>query len=145
MKKDADVPNILKMDGIASVMTEFDMLTVTSIPNILKAHIHHYSWAQTIINSDSNSATLICQPKGAGNRMHHHPDWNEWWYILEGSWMVKFGDGDGEKRQVFAGDIVFIEKGRSHMITALTYKAIRLAVSRYDVDHVYRDDDYDSI
>lgn len=36
------------------------------------------------------------------------------------------------------GDIVFIEKGRLHKITAIGDKpAIRLAVSREDVVHIY--------
>ena len=38
------------------------------------------------------------------------------------------------------GDIVLIEKGKRHKITAVgTKPAIRLAVSRADVDHVYEE------
>ena len=77
---------------------------------------------------------------GEGNRLHYHPTWDEWWYILEGKWewMV-----DGESKKVKQGDVVFIERNRKHKITALGNKmAIRLAVSREDVDHVYEHEAY---
>ena len=67
--------------------------------------------------------------------MHYHHDWDEWWYILEGSWEWLI---EGEKKTINAGEFVFIERNRKHKITAIGNKmAIRLAVSRYDVDHVY--------
>jgi len=72
--------------------------------------------------------------------MHHHPDWDEWWYIVEGCWEWNI---DGLKKSIYQGEIVFIERNRKHQITAVGDKvAIRLAVSRYDVDHVYEEDDY---
>ena len=45
--------------------------------------------------------------------------------------------------KVKKGDVVLIQKGRKHKITAVGDSvAIRLAVSRYDVDHVYDEKDY---
>ena len=77
---------------------------------------------------------------GEGNRMHFHHDWDEWWYIVEGEWEWII---DGEKKYISAGDIVFIKRKRKHKITAKGNKmAIRLAVSRYDVDHVYTKENY---
>ena len=72
---------------------------------------------------------------GEGNRRHHHPDWNEWWFIVEGQWEWEV---DGVRKHIVKGDVVFIAKNRPHKITAVgDTAAIRLAVSRYDVDHVY--------
>ena len=72
-----------------------------------------------------------------GNRRHHHPDWNEWWYIVEGEWDWEI---EGDVKKVVQGDIVFMEKNRKHKITASgTTRAIRMAVSRADVAHVYED------
>ena len=79
--------------------------------------------------------TLICQMPGEGNRRHYHPDWNEWWYILEGEWEWEI---EGEIRKIYKGDVVFMKKNRIHKITAAGNKpAIRMAVSRSDVAHVY--------
>lgn len=140
MKSDADVPNILKGDGVSQSFYHLANQEVTAIP----ALIHHYgrtsSWSHTLVNTESNSATLICQLPGEGNRRHHHPDWNEWWFIIEGTWEW---DIEGVKKEIKQGDLVFIEKNRKHKITAKGETcAIRLAVSRYDVAHVYEEKDY---
>jgi quercetin dioxygenase-like cupin family protein len=140
MKADADVPRILKMDGIGSFCLDKANEEVVSIPDIIERYGRDISWSHTLINSQSNSATLICQLPGEGNRMHHHPDWDEWWYIVEGRWEWNI---EGAKKTICEGEIVFINRNRKHQITALGEKvAIRLAVSRYDVDHVYEEDDY---
>ena len=93
------------------------------------------SWSHRVINSENNSATLICQLPGEGNRRHYHNNWNEWWYIVDGSWEWMI---EGKVINVKKDDVVFIEKGKLHKITAIGNKpAIRLAVSREDVAHVY--------
>ena len=93
------------------------------------------AWSHTLVNSKSTCATLIAQMPGEGNRRHYHPDWNEWWYIVQGSWIWEV---DGTTRSVHQGDVVFVKKNRVHMITATGDKmAIRRAVSRADVEHVY--------
>ena len=140
MKADADVSRILKMDGVGSSCLNQANEEIVSIPEIIERYGREKSWSHTVINSLSNSATLICQLPGEGNRMHHHPDWDEWWYIVEGLWDWNI---EGAKKSIRPGDIVFINRNRKHQITAVGEKvAIRLAVSRYDVDHVYEEDDY---
>jgi quercetin dioxygenase-like cupin family protein len=50
---------------------------------------------------------------------------------------------DGEPKSIQKGEVVFIERNRKHKITAKGNKmAIRLAVSRHDVDHVYLGENY---
>ena len=93
------------------------------------------AWYKTLVDSDSNSCTVVNQMPGEGNRRHYHAKWNEWWYILEGEWEWEI---DNKKRIVKKGDIVFMKKNRPHKITAKGEKiAIRMAVSRSDVEHVY--------
>ena len=72
--------------------------------------------------------------------MHYHHDWDEWWYIIHGEWEWTI---EGKKEIIRSGEVAFIERNKKHKITAVGNKmAIRLAVSRYDVDHVYTREDY---
>jgi quercetin dioxygenase-like cupin family protein len=131
---EAYVPSILSKDGVASNNLFSCNKEVVSLDHILGT-APEGSWSYRVVNTDSNSATIICQNPGEGNREHYHPDWNEWWFILEGEWEWEI---EGSKKIVKSGDFVFIEKGRRHKITAVgDERAIRLAVSREDVEHVY--------
>ena len=137
---DADVKRILSDDGVQRVNLSESNKERVNLDQIIEKNGRSNSWSYTVINSPSNSATLIAQLPGEGNRMHHHPDWDEWWYIIEGKWEWTIED---KKKLINKGDVVFIERNRKHKITAVGDEmAIRLAVSRYDVDHVYEDDDY---
>lgn len=130
-----DVPSILKKDGVKDNDLHNSNFPVVNIKDLIASKDKNLSWSHRVVNSDSNSATLISQRPGEGNRKHYHPDWNEWWYIIDGTWEW---DIEGEKIEVNKDDVVFIPKGRVHKITAIGDKpAIRLAVSREDVPHVY--------
>lgn len=133
--EEADVPSILKIDGINISDFEHENLPLTNIEEIIAGMDNSKSWCYRVVNSVSNSATVISQLPGEGNRRHYHPDWNEWWYILGGEWQWDIED---KQMIVKQGDIVFIEKNKWHKITAIGNKpAIRLAVSRADVIHTY--------
>jgi quercetin dioxygenase-like cupin family protein len=93
------------------------------------------SWSKRIVDTESNSMTIIAQLPGEGNRRHYHSSWNEWWYILDGQWEWEI---DGKIMEAKKGDLVLIKKNRIHKIVAKGEKmAIRMAVSRSDVDHIY--------
>lgn len=132
---EVDRESILKKDGVSkNVLNDYNK-EVTNISKIINHHGRNYAWSYTLVNSSSNCATLIAQMPGEGNRMHHHPTWDEWWYIIEGEWEWVI---EGKHKLIKAGDIVYMERNRKHKITAVGDKmAIRLAVSRADVDHVY--------
>ncbi len=130
-----DVPSILVKDGVPNNDLHDCNKDVVKINDILDSKKEFKSWSKRIINTDSNSATLIQQLPGEGNRRHYHPNWNEWWYIVDGQWEWEV---EGEIKVVNKGDIVLIEKNKRHKITAIGDKpAIRLAVSREDVPHIY--------
>lgn len=133
--KEVEVPEILKKDGIviSNFLQENQM--ITKIKEVIQNNDNKRSWCHRVVNTENNSATIICQMPGEGNRRHHHPDWNEWWYILDGEWEWEI---EGSTYKIKKDDIVFIEKNKKHKITAIgTRPAIRLAVSRQDVAHIY--------
>ena len=134
---EVDVPSILAKDGV-KVNDLFDVNNeVVALSDILESMPKDVSWSKRVIDTDSNSMTIICQMPGEGNRRHHHPDWNEWWYIVEGEWEWEI---EGEHKKIVKGDVVFMKKNRKHKITASgSRRAIRMAVSRADVAHVYED------
>ena len=135
IKTDNDVFNILKSDGIKNIDFDNENNLVTDIYKIVKNNKNSDSWSKRIINTESNSATLICQMPGEGNRKHHHSNWNEWWYIIKGEWEFEI---EGKKKIIKEGQLILIKKKLRHKITAIgSSPAIRLAVSRSDVDHIY--------
>ena len=137
---DANVARILEGDGVLTNSQDSFNLEKVSIGALIKKYGRSKAWSHTVINSPSNSATLIAQLPGEGNRMHYHHDWDEWWYIIEGTWEWLI---EGKVKRINAGEVIFIERNRKHQITACGNKmAIRLAVSRYDVDHVYTSSKY---
>lgn len=132
---ETDVPSILKKDGVVKNNFENENFPLVTLLNIIKQQDNTRSWSRRIINTENNSATLISQLPGEGNRLHYHPDWNEWWYIVEGEWDWEI---EGEIFRVRKGDVVFIGKNKLHRITAVGDKpAIRLAVSKDLVPHIY--------
>jgi CMP-N,N'-diacetyllegionaminic acid synthase len=132
---EADVPSILKIDGIEQSDFAHENLSLVHIPDLIANKNSELSWCHRLVNTESNSATLISQLPGQGNRKHYHPDWNEWWYIISGEWIWEI---EGKETVVKQGDFVFMPKNKVHRITATGINpAIRLAVSRADVAHVY--------
>ena len=127
--------DILRKDGVVNNEFNQENLSVSNIEDIISRNENNISWSHRLINTENNSATLISQIPGEGNRRHYHPNWNEWWYIIKGQWLWEI---EGEEFLINEGDIVFIEKNKKHKITAAgTEPAIRLAVSRADVPHIY--------
>lgn len=133
--EETEVPKIMKRDGISETNFEQENKPLVNFDEIIASKDNTKSWCQRIINTENNSATLICQLPGEGNRRHYHPNWNEWWYIVDGKWKWEI---EGKEYIVKKGDIVFIEKNKLHCITAIGDRpAIRLAVSRDLVPHIY--------
>ena len=132
---ETDVQSILKRDGVKENDFKNENLPLVTLCDIIKQEDNTRSWSRRIVNTENNSATLISQLPGEGNRLHYHPNWNEWWYIVDGQWDWEIG---GETFTVKKGDVVFIQKNKLHRITATGDRpAIRLAVSKDLVPHVY--------
>ena len=132
---DADRLRVLLEDGVTNNnMFNFNK-EVVSAREIIENNPTDVCWSHTLINSPSTCATLIAQMPGEGNRLHYHSEWDEWWLIMKGEWQWHV---EGRDLTVKEGDVVFIERFKKHKITAIgNQQAIRLAVSREDVDHIY--------
>ena len=132
---DANRKRVLHEDGVFNNnMNNFNK-EIVDMEKIIKNNSEEACWSHTLINSKSTCVTLIAQMPGEGNRLHYHSDWDEWWYIVKGSWNWFV---EGRNLHVKKGDIVFIERNKKHKITAIgPGQSIRLAVSREDVDHIY--------
>lgn len=131
-----NVEDILKKDGVLDCNFSHENRPIINLEKVILSKDSGKSWSDRLINTENNSATLISQLPGEGNRLHYHPDWNEWWYIVDGTWEWLV---EGESFVVSKGDLVFIQKGKWHKITALGDKpAIRLAVSKDQVAHIYK-------
>jgi mannose-6-phosphate isomerase-like protein (cupin superfamily) len=130
-----DVPSILAKDGVVNNNLHDCNREICNVNHIRASNDSSKSWSHRVVNTENNSATIIHQQPGEGNRLHYHPDWNEWWYIIDGEWEWEI---DGKVKKIKKDDVVFIEKGIPHKIKAVgNIPAIRLAVSREDVVHVY--------
>jgi CMP-N-acetylneuraminic acid synthetase/mannose-6-phosphate isomerase-like protein (cupin superfamily) len=139
LRYERDVMEILIKDGVVSNNLEEANKLITNIKDIINSQDNTKSWSKRLVNTESNSATLILQQPGEGNRLHHHKDWNEWWYIVDGEWAFEI---EGKTTTVKAGDLVLIQKNKWHKITAIGNKpAIRLAVSKDKVAHIYKEDE----
>jgi CMP-N-acetylneuraminic acid synthetase/quercetin dioxygenase-like cupin family protein len=137
---EVDVPQILSNDGVKKSSYNLANQKIVNLQDILRKNSETSSWCHRVINSENNSATLIAQMPGEGNRRHYHPDWNEWWYIVKGEWDWEI---DGQVYTVRKDDFVFIPKGVNHKITgAGNGQSIRLAISRDDVVHTYPDGEF---
>tara|TARA_X000000950_G_C13888118_1_gene649722 strand:+ start:1098 stop:1514 length:417 start_codon:yes stop_codon:yes gene_type:complete len=130
-----DVLSILIKDGVKEIDFENENNLISDINKIIINNKNLKSWSKRLINTDSNSATLICQNPGEGNRRHYHSNWNEWWYIIKGEWLFEI---ENDIHKIKQGQLILIKKNLKHKITATGKEtAIRLAVSRSDVDHIY--------
>lgn len=137
-RSEFDVPSILRKDGVEQHDFSQENRPLVSLDEIIASKDSTKSWSHRIINTEYNSATLISQMPGEGNRLHYHDDWHEWWYIVKGQWEWEI---EGEKFLVKQGDVVSIEKNKWHKITAVgNSPAIRLAVSKDKVAHIYKGD-----
>ena len=81
---EVDVPSILQNVGVMLNDFKNENKIINNLDNLLNNTPQDSSWSKRLINTESNSMTLIGQPPGEGNRLHYHPNWNEWWYIVQG-------------------------------------------------------------
>lgn len=61
--------------------------------------------------------------KNGGPALHVHPSQDEWWYVLQGEFLIKVGD---ETHRVKAGDSVFGPRGVPHCFAKIGEGEARL-------------------
>ena len=94
------------------------------------------SWCHPLVYTENDQCCLISQAPGEGCRTHYHTTKDEWWYIVEGEFEWRLGDGQILK--AIPGEIIFLEKGTIHTIICVSKKnGIRLACGGRDMEHIY--------
>ena len=76
---DKDVSHVLKDDGVHTVLIgeEYENISCTDLETI-KKRCGTPPWAVRIVYNELFGGVLICQKPGEGNRLHYHPDADEW-------------------------------------------------------------------
>lgn len=141
MKSDDNVKQVLKDDGIKHSILEpghkYENLTKNNIKKIEDELDFNDSWAARVVYNSRFAGVIIKQNPGEGNRLHYHPDADECWVILEGTYVWSI---NGIEEEVSQGDIVVVKEKTWHQITVVGDKpAARLAITKPDVDHIYED------
>ena len=137
-KHDNNVEKVLFDDGVDKVVIgDLENVATTNIDDLVKK-MGRDSWAVRLVYNEKFGGVVIQQQPGEGNRLHYHPDADECWVIISGSWEW-YIEGEGTK-VVNKNDIVVVKKTVKHKITCIgDSPGIRFAITAPDVDHVYTD------
>ncbi len=141
MKSDSNVKKVLIDDGVQdsllNVGHKFENLSTVNYKSIEQELDYKSSWAVRVIYNERFGGVIIKQMPGEGNRLHYHPDADECWIILDGKYQWQIAN---EVKIVKKGDIVTVKANTWHKITVVGNKpAIRLAITKPDVEHIYED------
>ena len=141
MKSDSNVKKVLIDDGVQDSLLKvghkFENLSTVNYKSIEQELDYKSSWAVRVIYNERFGGVIIKQMPGEGNRLHYHPDADECWIILDGKYQWQIAN---EVKIVKKGDIVTVKANTWHKITVVGNKpAIRLAITKPDVEHIYED------
>lgn len=91
----------------------FTQRSLISLPDIMAAHPEE-RWSEKVAMDGRNRIAMISSPAGTPGDPHLHPDFNEWWVILNGE--VEYVIGEHEPFVAKFGDIVIAPCGYRHDI-----------------------------
>ena len=108
-------------------------------PELSRAERHPKGWGEEIwiANNEKYCGKILKFNKGAEFSMHYHIKKKETWYIQEGKFRFDWIDVDNGKRnytELLPNDVIEIERGLPHQLTALTDNAIVFEVSTEHFD-----------
>ena len=101
--------------------------SVTTVADILEAR-GAPPWSETLIDDGRNNVTLIASGPGHSNDAHVHPDFNEWWLVMEGE--LEWEVGDYPPVRAVVGDVVMSPAGTRHLITTVSDQHLLTARGR---------------
>ena len=109
-------------------------LTVLRHADIMGRHEVGDRWAEVVIDDGRNRAVWICSTEGTPPDPHIHPDFNEWWIVLDGKtrWQI----GQYEPVTAEWGDVIIAPAGFSHDIRPWEGQTcVRFGVTHPDGNH----------
>jgi mannose-6-phosphate isomerase-like protein (cupin superfamily) len=114
-------------------MANFDIKI--QAPKRVEKQWGHELW----IHNDSQYCGKLLVFTNSGNKfsMHYHMLKNETWYVQEGAFQFDWIDTESAERcytQLQKGDVVYIEKGLPHQLTALIDNSTVFEVSTQHFD-----------
>lgn len=109
-------------------------LEVLRHDTIMARHKVGSNWAEQVIEDGRNRAVWICGKEGTPPDPHIHPNFNEWWIVLDGKtrWQI------GQYEPVVAewGDIIMAPAGFAHDIRPWEGEtSVRFGVTHPDGNH----------
>ncbi|MDA1258680.1 MAG: cupin domain-containing protein [Chloroflexi bacterium] len=109
-------------------------LTVTRHADVMGRHPVASRWSETLLEDGRNRVVWISGPPGTPPDPHIHPDFNEFWVLLDGK--TRYQIGQYEPVDAEWGDIVIAPAGFSHDIRPIEGdQAIRLGVTHPNSNH----------
>ena len=116
-----------------AIVRSFTNQPVTRLNSIMAAHPQP-RWSATVVRDGRNRAAMICSPSGGPSDPHLHPDFNEWWVILNDE--VTYQIGEYEPFAARFGDIVIAPCGYRHDIRpSKGDRCIRMVVGYMHSNH----------
>ena len=113
-------------------------LRVTRHDEIIGRHDGAAPWAEVILEDGRNQVVWISGPAGNPPDPHIHPNFNEWWFVLDGKtrWQI----GQYEPVEAEWGDIVMAPAGFAHDIRPIQGSgdgggAIRVGITHPESNH----------
>jgi quercetin dioxygenase-like cupin family protein len=104
-----------------------------SLKEVMASHPEK-SWFEKVVLDGRNRAGMICSPAGSPSDPHLHPDFNEWWVILNDE--VEYAIGEYEPFVATFGSIVIAPAGYRHDIRPHKgEKCIRMVVGFQHSNH----------
>jgi quercetin dioxygenase-like cupin family protein len=111
----------------------FTQRTLISLQEVMGSHPEE-RWSEKVVLDGRNRAAMICSPAGTPGDPHLHPDYNEWWVILNDE--VEYQIGEYEPITAKFGDVVIAPCGFRHDIRpSKGEKCIRLVVGFQHSNH----------
>ena len=96
-------------------------------------------WFERLLDDGRNWVTLICDKPGDSNDPHVHPDFSEWWIVMQGELVWEIGDYPPVHAK--KGDIVISPPGQRHLISTVGHEpSLRVAVSKHGSNHDVKGD-----
>ena len=111
-------------------------MTVINIPELLSNQ--PLITQMKLVSNKDYSCHVLKSHIGDSVPIHHHKEWNETWYIIDGEFKVWI-EGSSEFIAK-SGDLIHIEKKKKHRIETKSESATRLAIFKDGVEIIYNED-----